>query len=74
VGSARPARDASALKNRAAQLLREMETLEQESAGLIERYRMLYTRLEAPEDVAAQMQRLKLADIQDGITALREIT
>ncbi len=70
-GTARPAQDAAALKRRAAQLLAEMEALEQETAALIERHRALYTRLEAPEDAASQMQALKLADIQDGIAALR---
>jgi hypothetical protein len=73
-GSARPARDASALKNRAAQLLREMEAMEQETPSLVEQHRVLHTRLEAPEDAAVKMQRLRIADVQEGIALLREIT
>ena len=73
-GSARPARDASALKNRAAQLLREMEVMEQETLSLVEQHRVLHSRLEAPEDAAVKMQSLRIADIQDGIALLREIT
>ncbi len=72
-GTARPAQDAVTLQRRAAQLLAEMEALEQENAALIARHRALYTRLEAPEDAASQMQALQLADIQDGIAALRGI-